>query len=177
MSEVDMPDSPSPVAMRRLQQGDADAFVDFLALFAEAFDEPETYLGAQPGAAYRDDLLADPRFIVLAALRGERVVGALAAYELRKFERERSEFYIYDLAVAERHRRTGVATELIEHLRQIAVSRRGYVIFVQADYGDDAAVALYTKLGVREEVMHFDIEIGQTDRASSEGSDRSGKSG
>ncbi len=104
-------------------------------------------------------------------------MGALAAYELRKFERERSEFYIYALAVAERHRRIGVATELIEHLKQIAVSRQGNVIFVQADYDDDAAVELFTKLGVREEVMHFGIEIGQTDRASSEGSGRSGKSG
>ena len=28
-----------------------------------------------------------------------------------------------------------------------------YVIYVQADYGDDPAVALYTKLGIREEVM------------------------
>jgi aminoglycoside 3-N-acetyltransferase I len=28
---------------------------------------------------------------------------------------------------------------------------------VQADYGDDPAVALYTKLGVREDVMHFDL--------------------
>jgi hypothetical protein len=26
-----------------------------------------------------------------------------------------------------------------------------------ADYGDDPAIALYTKLGVREEVLHFDI--------------------
>jgi hypothetical protein len=31
---------------------------------------------------------------------------------------------------------------------------------VQADYGDDPAVALYTKLGVREDVMHFDILPG-----------------
>lgn len=28
---------------------------------------------------------------------------------------------------------------------------------VQADHGDDPAVALYTKLGAREDVMHFDI--------------------
>ena len=35
-----------------------------------------------------------------------------------------------------------------------------YVIFVQADYGDDPAIALYTKLGIREDVMHFDIPIG-----------------
>jgi aminoglycoside 3-N-acetyltransferase I len=28
---------------------------------------------------------------------------------------------------------------------------------VQADHGDDAAIALYTKLGTREDVLHFDI--------------------
>ncbi len=32
-----------------------------------------------------------------------------------------------------------------------------YVIFIQADHGDEPAVALYTKLGAREEVLHFDI--------------------
>jgi hypothetical protein len=30
---------------------------------------------------------------------------------------------------------------------------------VQADYGDDPAIALYTKLGEREDVMHFDIKV------------------
>lgn len=33
------------------------------------------------------------------------------------------------------------------------------VIFVQADVGDAPAVALYSKLGVREDVLHFDIAI------------------
>ena len=54
-------------------------------------------------------------------------------------------------------RRHGVATELIGVLKTVAAQRGIYVIFVQADYGDDAAVALYTKLGTREDVMHFDI--------------------
>ena len=31
------------------------------------------------------------------------------------------------------------------------------MVYVQADYGDDPAIALYTKLGTREDVMHFDI--------------------
>ena len=31
------------------------------------------------------------------------------------------------------------------------------MIYVQADYGDDPAIALYDKLGTREDVMHFDI--------------------
>ena len=47
---------------------------------------------------------------------------------------------------------------MIGELQRIAGPRAG-VIFVQADYGDDAAIALYTKLGVREDVLHFDIPV------------------
>lgn len=50
-----------------------------------------------------------------------------------------------------------MAAALIGALQGIARERGAWVIYVQADYGDDAAVALYKKLGVREDVMHFDI--------------------
>jgi aminoglycoside 3-N-acetyltransferase I len=53
-------------------------------------------------------------------LKGGVVVCGLAAYELKKFEQERSEIYIYDLAVASEHRREGIATALIEKLKEIA---------------------------------------------------------
>ena len=96
--------------------------------------------------------------IVLVALIKDRVVGGLVAYELEKFEQPRSEIYIYDLAVDESWRRQGVATALIDELRRIARERGAWVIFVQGDYGDDPALALYDKLGTREEVLHFDIE-------------------
>jgi aminoglycoside 3-N-acetyltransferase I len=33
--------------------------------------------------------------------------------------------------------------------------------YVQADQGDNPAIALYTKLGVREDVLHFDIPVGE----------------
>lgn len=83
-----------------------------------------------------------------------------SSYELDKFEKARREFYIYDLAVgAEHQRRGGVATALIGHLRGIAAQRGACVIYVQAEYGDDPAVALYEKLGAREEVLHFDIQV------------------
>jgi aminoglycoside 3-N-acetyltransferase I len=95
----------------------------------------------------------------LAALKGAEIVGALAAYELHKFEQERSEIYIYDLAVAAPHRRQGIATALIAELGKIAATREAYVIFVQADPPDAPAVALYTKLGTREDVLHFDIAV------------------
>jgi len=128
-----------------------------LAMFGEAFAEPETYAPG-PSDDYLADLLGDRGFIAIAALLGGEVVGGLAAYVLRKFEQERSEIYIYDLAIAEAHRRRGMATALIAEVQRIATERGAWVIFVQADYVDPPAVALYEKLGRREQVLHFDID-------------------
>jgi len=126
-------------------------------MFGEAFHDVETYNGAQPGTAYLERLLGRDTFIALAAVEGNQVVGGVAAYVLPKFEQERSEIYIYDLAVAETHRRRGIGTAMIANLQRIGALRGAHVIFVQADYGDDPAIALYTKLGARENVIHFDI--------------------
>ena len=134
-----------------------------LTLFAAAFEDPGTYAAVQPGIPYLERLLARDTFIALAALDEGRVVGALAAYVLPKFEQERSEIYIYDLAVAQAHRRRGIATAMIAQLRSIGAARGAYVVFVQADYGDEAAIALYTRLGMREDVMHFDIPITESE--------------
>ncbi|WP_216351279.1 AAC(3)-I family aminoglycoside N-acetyltransferase [Leptolyngbya sp. 'hensonii'] len=136
-----------------------------LQTFGEAFDEVEIYGGNRPGAAYLARLLGSDSFIALVALQGNEVVGGIAAYELMKFEQERSEIYIYDLAVAATHRRQGVATALIQALKTIAKARGAYVIFVQADIGDEPAIALYTKLGVREDVLHFDIPVEDSNDA------------
>lgn len=127
-------------------------------MFAEAFDDAEHYLANPPSDAQLEALLAAQHVIPLAAVAEEQVIGGLVAYELAKFEQARSEIYIYDLAVAESHRRQGVATALVAHLQGIARERKASVIYVQADYGDEPAIALYEKLGRREDVMHFDIE-------------------
>jgi aminoglycoside 3-N-acetyltransferase I len=132
-----------------------------LGLFSDAFDDPKSYLHHQPSDAYLTRLLASDTFIAVAAFAADQMVGGLVGYVLPKFEQERSEFYIYDLAVAEESRRQGIATALINTIRRIAQQRGIHVIYVQADYGDDPAVALYTKLGAREDVMHYDILPGE----------------
>ena len=149
----------SNVIVRRLAQGDDQQFSEMLDLFAEAFDDPKSYSSARPTTSYRQALLGRADIVVLVALVEEHVVGALVAYELAKFEQERSEFYIYDLAIAQEWRRHGIATAMIGDLKAIAKSSGGWALYVQADYGDEPAVALYTKLGVREDVMHFDISL------------------
>jgi aminoglycoside 3-N-acetyltransferase I len=140
----------------RLGTGDSATMEEANRLFTEVFGE-EGYHGPPPSEAYLARLLADEKFIALVARRDGAMIGALAGYQLVKFEAERSEIYIYDLAVRQGFRREGVATALIEELKAIARATGAWVIFVQADPPDEPAVALYRRLGVEERVLHFDI--------------------
>ena len=149
--------------IRRLLPGDITLVHGMLTMFGEAFEDVQAYGAKRPSAAYLDELLGGPNFIALVALKGDQVVGGLAAYELRKLEQERSEVYLYDLAVAAPHRREGIATALIQQLRLVARQRGAYVVYVQADLVDAPAIALYTKLGTREDVLHFDISVDDAD--------------
>ena len=147
------------LTIQQLMPDDVASMKALLATFGEAFDDVATYSGHRPSADYLQQLLKHDYFIAIAALKAGEVVGGLTAYELKKFEQERSEIYIYDLAVATSHRREGIATALIQKLKEIAALRGAYVMFVQADLDDDPAIELYTKLGVREDVLHFDIAV------------------
>ncbi len=142
-----------------LKAKDEETFRQLLDLFGREFEETPTYSSKQPDGPYLRQLLGSEFFIALAATRQGQVVGGLAAYVLPKFEQARSEVYIYDLAVATDCRRKGIATALIKTLQSIAKQRGAWVIYVQADLIDDPAIALYSKLGVREDVLHFDIPV------------------
>src|SRR5436305_12398773 len=135
---------------RQLTSADVALLKDLLRVFAEAFAEVDTYQRRVPSDEYLTRLLNKEHFIAVVALQGKKVVGGLAAYELDKFEQERREIYIYDLAVVESHRRRGVATGLISKLRKIASERNVHVIFVQADTEDSPAIAFYESLGRKE---------------------------
>ncbi len=142
--------------IQRIIAGEVAAMEAANRLFDEVFGE-DAYKGPPASRAHLERLLLDPKFIALVAYEGEEMVGALAGYELVKFEADRSEIYIYDLAVREAWRRRGIATGLIDELRSIARDLGAWVIFVQADPPDMPAIALYEKLGKGEEVLHFDI--------------------
>jgi|SRR6185312_2022390 len=143
----------------QLEDGDFAVLQTLNTVFAEAFEDPETYLGNKPDEEYLESFLQNKSHIVLAAQKDSEVVGGLVAYVLHKFEQRRSEVYLYDLAVALPHRRKGIATGLITALKDAAKERGAYLIYVQADKGDDAAIHLYESLGTASEVIHFDINL------------------
>lgn len=143
--------------VRRLGPDDVKTMRALNALYGEAFDDRETYRCDCPDDAWLARQLGKEGIILLVAEQDGLIVGGLTAYDLPKLEAARSEIYLYDLAVAKAHRRRGIATALIAEVQHIAAATGAWAVFVQADYVDPPAVALYTKLGVREEVLHFDL--------------------
>jgi aminoglycoside 3-N-acetyltransferase I len=151
--------TPAHYTYWQLTRTDVSLLKDLLRVFGEAFGEVDTYQQSVPSDDYMARLLGKQHFIAVVAMKSEEVVGGLAAYQLDKFEQDRREIYIYDLAVVDGHRRRGVATGMIGELRRIASERNVYVIFVQANVEDGPAIALYESLGTKETAHHFDIEV------------------
>jgi len=144
---------------KKLNRDDLETMHSLLDCFSEVFAEPENYKNKRPNPDYLINLLDSEMFISIVAKQDQKVIGGLAAYELKKFEQMRSEIYIYDLAVLKSHRRIGVATALINRLKSLAKARGSWAVIVQADYIDEPAVNLYSKLGEKEEVLHFHISV------------------
>lgn len=148
------------ITTRRIVEGDLAGFRAMNSVFCEGFGEPETYADRPPGAGYAAAWLANPANIAILAERDDEPIGALAGYVLHKFEQARSELFIYDLAVLERHRRLGAGTAMIEEARRLARRAGAWTVWVQADSvpEDEPARALYRKFARSElTAHHFDI--------------------
>ena len=148
-----------PCKCLKLKPKHTQLLKQLLDCFATVFADTKTYSDHRPSNEQLRQKLSNDNIVVVVALKNDMLMGGLVAYELPKLEQNRSEFYIYDLAVMPDYRRQGVATALIEKLKSIAKKRGAWVIFVQADYGDKPAINLYRKLGNREQVLHFDISL------------------
>jgi len=148
---------PQPPEIARLGTGQTESFRAVLQLFGEAFDDANSYQKHQPDDAWLERLLSDDDFILLTASYQGQISGGLCAYILRKFEQRRKEIYIYDLAVAQKSRRKGVATALMDRVRVLASQMGVWIIIVQTEFDNDAARALYGNMGPEETSCHYGI--------------------
>jgi len=147
-------------SVRRLTKNDLETMRLLNVLFGEVFEDHENYHDHKPSDDYLRDVLENENTIVVVAFQGNEVVGGLVAYVLDKFERQRREVYLYDLAVSTAHQRKGIGRRLIDELKIIARELGAYVVFVQADEGDEA-VAFYESLQPAENLRtrNFDFDV------------------
>lgn len=139
------------VKLYRLKSKDVSQLIDLNKLFADVFEDYENYLGNQPSSEYLRNFLSNRDNVVIVAENKGDVIGGLVAYVLNKFEQSRKELYIYDLAVAKDVQRHGVGKNLVNKLLENAKELDAYVVFVQADEGDEA-VHFYESLSPSENI-------------------------
>jgi aminoglycoside 3-N-acetyltransferase I len=145
--------------IRRLGAGDAPAARALNALFADAFEDADHYLGAPPATDWLEARLADPAMLVLVAEEAGTKVGGLVAYLLPKLEQAGSELFLYDIAVAPPARRRGVALALLDRAGAIAGELGALSLFVLAHAEDEEAVALYRRRASADAVFSFDLPM------------------
>jgi ribosomal protein S18 acetylase RimI-like enzyme len=103
-------------------------------------------------------LLEDDATIFLAAFRDAEPVGFVFGYVLPRRHGAPSILFVYELDVAEAHRRLGIAARLMSELAEIARARGIHDGFVLTEPDNDPANALYRSLGgERVETVMWDF--------------------
>jgi GNAT superfamily N-acetyltransferase len=132
-----------------------------IRLLAPGDEEVVRALATYAGPGDPEALLADPRTLLLVALDGERPVGFVLAHELPRRHGDRAKLFVYEVDVAETHRRRGIAAALLGRLGELARERGIRTGFVLTEPGNDAAGALYRDAGgAGEEVVQWTFAYG-----------------
>ncbi len=127
----------------RLLPADRDTARKLFALIEVVFEADPQLLSD----AYIDQLLSRPDFWALVAFEGQQVVGGLIAHTLMMTAAERSEVFVYDIAVIPDQQRLGHGRRLVQELRALANQRGIDTVFVAADDEDIHALDFYRALG------------------------------
>ena len=120
-----------------------------IRLLAPGDEDVLRELATYDGAGDPEGLLADPRTLMLVAFAGERPVGFVLAHELPRPHGDRAKLFVYEVDVAETHRRRGIASALLARLAELARERGIPAGFVLTDEDNAAANALYDAAGGR----------------------------
>ncbi len=143
----------------RIQENDIERFIELVELLNEVFEESNKVASKKQ----LKKLLNKPGFYAIAAIYEDKIIGGLTAYELEKYYTNKSELYIYDIAVKVELQNQGVGKELINYLKDYSTNNGIETIFVEAHSEDEQAIKFYeSTFGKGEKVDHFNFEIKTT---------------
>jgi len=96
--------------------------------------------------------LREPSHHLLIAYDGDTPIGFVSGIETVHPDKG-GEMFLYELGVAESHRRRGVGRALVEHLAGLARARDCYGMWVATDEANAAALATYSAAGGRRDEL------------------------
>ena len=135
------------MTIKRLREGDADAACRVIEELKFVMDD---VVGVSVGPGYMRSFLADDRHYFVAAYHDDEPVGYLFGYLLRRFDGRQPTMFVYEVGVAEQHRRRGIGRALVEEIKRLAQVDGCRKMFVLTGRGSEAAMALYRSAGGAE---------------------------
>ncbi|AWX44690.1 Gentamicin 3-N-acetyltransferase [Flagellimonas maritima] len=140
----------------RLSRTDSSLFKKLITLLNEVFEENITIASDN----HLQNLIAKPEFYAIVAIANDIILGGLTAYELQSYYNDKSELYIYDIAVKSEFQNKGIGKKLIQYLQELCSKNNVSTIFVDAHSEDKQAITFYESVfGGCEKVDHFNFEI------------------
>ncbi len=137
------------IHLKRMQPGDD---LDFSEIATDVFDEP---IHPERLEAY----LAEPGHLMILAFDGERVVGQCAAV-IHRHPDKVTELYIDEVGTASTHLRQGIATRLVEAMFSWGRELGCREAWLGTELDNDAANALYRKVGGSgEKMVYYEFEL------------------
>jgi aminoglycoside 3-N-acetyltransferase I len=143
----------------RIRKDDVERLAELVELLNEVFEEPNR-VGSK---RQLKKLLRNPSFHAIVAIKEDKIVGGLTAYELDSYYTDKSELYIYDIAVKTELQNQGIGKKIIQYLKEYSTKNEIEGIFVEAHSEDEQSVKFYeSTFGKGEKVDHFNFEIKTT---------------
>lgn len=145
-------------AIWRLAAGEIRQARALFLVLSEIFgDKP-----ANAGDGHVAKLLQNPAVYILAAAYKDEIIGGLTAYALPMYYADSSELYIYDIAVKAAYQRMGVASKMVDTLKEHCREAGIDVVFVDASEIDEHALDFYRATKASEEkVIQFTYGFGR----------------
>ncbi len=94
-----------------------------------------------------EKFLSNENNYLIAYIENDKILGFVLAYTLQRYDGRAEMLYLHEIDVAETHRKQGIATKLMNELKEIK-DKNGYdKIFLVTNKSNDAAISLYESMG------------------------------
>jgi GNAT superfamily N-acetyltransferase len=104
------------------------------------------------------EMMQHEKYSIAGIMDNDKVV-AFAGYRIMTSLHSGNIIYIDDLCTLESHRGKGLASQLLQHVKDIAISNNKDAVVLDTDFKNNTAQKLYLKSGYRLAALHLACSV------------------
>ncbi|HTE28428.1 GNAT family N-acetyltransferase [Flavitalea sp.] len=104
------------------------------------------------------EMMQNEKYAIAGIMDNNKFV-AFAGYRIMTSLHSGNIIYIDDLCTLESYRGKGLATELLEHVKAVALSNNMDAVILDTDFNNNTAQKLYLKSGLKLSALHLTYNL------------------